>query len=85
MSTFNEIPVVSLERWRGGDAIEQAAFADEVRRICHEVGFFSLVDHGVPGQFLADYHAALQAFFALPRSTSATPATSAAGSEWARS
>ncbi len=62
---FTEIPVVSLAGWTEPD-VDRAAFADRLRSICHEVGFFRLVDHGVDPGFLDDYFAALQAFFALP-------------------
>lgn len=64
-STFTTIPEVDLSRWRGS-AAERAALAAEVRRICHEVGFFQLVGHGVPADFRARYFELLQAFFALP-------------------
>jgi isopenicillin N synthase-like dioxygenase len=66
--SFHEIPVVSLAETVGDDG---AAFADRLRSICHEVGFFRLVDHGVDAAFLDDYFAALRAFFALPEQTKA--------------
>lgn len=62
---FQEIPSVSLDHWRGAGA-DRDAFADRLRQICHEVGFFRLVDHGVDPAFLHEYFTALQAFFALP-------------------
>jgi isopenicillin N synthase-like dioxygenase len=62
---FTEIPVVSLAGWLDAGA-DRDAFADRLRSICHEVGFFRLVDHGVDPAFLRDYFASLQAFFALP-------------------
>ena len=34
--------------------------------ICHEVGFFQLVDHGVDTTFVDDYFDAIERFFALP-------------------
>ena len=67
---FQEIPVVSLAAWnRGGDS---EVFADRLRVICHEVGFFRLVDHGVDPTFLHEYFTALRAFFALPDESKAT-------------
>jgi isopenicillin N synthase-like dioxygenase len=62
---FTTIPEVDLSRWRRGPE-ERAALADEVRRICHEVGFFQLVGHGVPAEFRRRYFGLLEAFFALP-------------------
>jgi len=66
---FQEIPVVSLRGWLDGD---RAAFAERLRAICHEVGFFRLVDHGVDPDFMARYFAAVQSFFALPDATKAS-------------
>lgn len=64
------IPVVSLAQWRepGGD---RGAFAAELIRACHEVGFFTLVDHGIEQDAIDAYFAALQAFFALPEEVKA--------------
>jgi isopenicillin N synthase-like dioxygenase len=62
---FTSIPVVDLDRWDGTGA-ERHALAEEVRTICHEIGFFQLVGHGVPASFRSRYFDLLQAFFALP-------------------
>ena len=62
------IPVFSLAPWRSE---RSEASARELVRACHEVGFFSLVDHGVSQDFLAEYFALLKAFFALPEETKA--------------
>lgn len=67
---FREIPVVSLSDWTSPGA-DRAAFADRLRSICHEVGFFQLVDHGVGRDFVDDYFDALRRFFALPEATKA--------------
>jgi isopenicillin N synthase-like dioxygenase len=67
---FQEIPVVSLSAWAAPDA-DRAAFAGRLRSICHEVGFFQLVDHGVDRTFVAEYFDTLHAFFALAEETKA--------------
>jgi isopenicillin N synthase-like dioxygenase len=64
---FREIPVVSFAEWTDPET-DRAAFADRLREICHEVGFFRLTDHGVDPAFLNDYFGVLRAFFALPAS-----------------
>lgn len=61
MSDFTEIPVVSLADWRTTPGLP-----DDVVRICHEVGFFTVVDHGVPDDVIERYFALLREFFALP-------------------
>lgn len=65
------IPVVSLREWTD-PGTDRTAFAERLCTICHEVGFFRLVDHGVDHTFIDDYFAALQAFFALPEAAKAT-------------
>lgn len=68
--TFVEIPTVSFHDWTAPGA-DRAAFAERLRAICHEVGFFRLVDHGVDPAFLAEYFGALRTFFALPEAAKA--------------
>ena len=70
-TNFSEIPRVSLAPWRDGDDAARAVFAEDLRRICHEVGFLTLVDHGIEQEFLDRYFAALAEFFALPEETKA--------------
>lgn len=60
-----------MREWNGAGA-DRVTFADRLRGICHEVGFFRLVDHGVSREFLDDYFATLRAFFALPEATKAS-------------
>jgi isopenicillin N synthase-like dioxygenase len=67
---FQEIPVVSLQEWTAADA-DRDAFAERLRSICHEVGFFHLVDHGVDRAFVEAYFEAMQRFFALPEAEKA--------------
>lgn len=62
MTTFDEIPVVSLE---------DDALADAMRRICHEIGFFVVVDHGVDVRVVRDTFELMERFFALPTSDKA--------------
>jgi isopenicillin N synthase-like dioxygenase len=69
-AAFTEIAEVDLARWRGPEG-DRAALAAEVREICHEVGFFQLVGHGVPDDFRSRYFDLLQAFFALPEDVKA--------------
>lgn len=67
---FDELPLVRLAEWTMTGADRQA-FADRLRSICHEVGFFRLVDHGVDPAFLEHYFSAMRQFFALPAETKA--------------
>ena len=65
LDTVSEIPVVDLARWRGS-APERAALCDEVRDICHHVGFLVVVNHGIPTRFVGSMFAMMERLFALP-------------------
>jgi len=69
--TYTRIPDVDLARWSGSGA-DRTALAHEVREICHELGFFHVVGHGVPDRFRREWDAALRAFFALPEDVKAS-------------
>lgn len=64
------LPEVDLGRWRG-TAAARTGLADQVRQVCHEIGFFQLVGHRVPDRARADYFDLLERFFALPEATKA--------------
>ena len=70
-TTFTAIPEISLADWTGSGA-DQDVFAERLTAICHDIGFFSLVDHGVPHEFLDRYFGLLEAFFRLPEAVKAT-------------
>ena len=63
--TFTAIPEVDLAGW----SADPAAFADRVRQICHEVGFFQLVGHGVDADFIERHVQHQRRFFALAETT----------------
>lgn len=62
---FTAIPVVDLAAGRASPA-ERQALAERLSAICHHVGFFTIVNHGVPDAFVAEYFRQLERFFALP-------------------
>lgn len=61
------IPVLDLSLLNG-TLEQQARFRDDLRRATHEVGFFSLIGHGVPAELIERAYATAHAFFALPES-----------------
>ncbi len=62
---FSEIPIVDLGPLRQGpDA--RAKLADELREICHEVGFFIATNHGVDPKLVDSVFDAMRSFYALP-------------------
>lgn len=63
------IPVIDLEPWFTGGRQQRLDLCQQVGRQCHEVGFFYVVNHGVPAHVSECYLATLKKFFALPQAT----------------
>lgn len=61
------IPVIDLELWFTGDRQQRLELCQQVGRLCHEVGFFNLVNHGVPDAVSEIYLQTIKQFFALPQ------------------
>jgi isopenicillin N synthase-like dioxygenase len=59
-------PIVDLEPCFHGDAKQRQALVQEIGETCHRIGFFYVVNHGIPAEVSARYLAAMRAFFALP-------------------
>jgi isopenicillin N synthase-like dioxygenase len=61
-----EIPVIDAGRWIAGEAGALETLAAQVRHAQERIGFYFLVNHGVPASLVADTFAAVARFFALP-------------------
>jgi isopenicillin N synthase-like dioxygenase len=59
-------PIIDLEPWFAGDRKQRLELCSQVRQICHETGFFYIINHGIPHQTSEAYVAILKDFFALP-------------------
>ena len=60
------IPLLDLGRFESPDPAEAAAAARELDRICREIGFVVVRNHGVPEAVQTALHDAARAFFDLP-------------------
>jgi isopenicillin N synthase-like dioxygenase len=60
------IPVIDLSGLVDGSGARRAAVGAEIDRACREVGFFSVVGHGVDPDVIDDLHRLALAFFDLP-------------------
>ena len=60
------IPVIDLEPLRCGGEAGLAKVAAELGQACRGVGFFYVVNHGVPAELIAEAFAKSRAFFAEP-------------------
>ncbi len=61
----SEIPVIDLSPARCGSA-ELASLAREIGAAARQIGFFTVVNHGIPPGLCADVLRVSRAFFALP-------------------
>ncbi|MGE0735658.1 MAG: isopenicillin N synthase family dioxygenase [Alphaproteobacteria bacterium] len=62
----SEIPLVNLGPFRAGEAGAKAATAQAIGRALETIGFFGLVNHGLPDSAVDRALAAAREFFALP-------------------
>jgi isopenicillin N synthase-like dioxygenase len=62
---FTELPVVDLQAF-GASGDERAVLAAELVSICHEIGFFVVVNHRVATDIVDAIFDMMQTFFALP-------------------
>jgi isopenicillin N synthase-like dioxygenase len=59
-------PIIDLKPWFQGNPRQREALAREVGDVCHQIGFFYVINHGIPPAVSAGYLQAMKAFFALP-------------------
>ena len=61
-----EVPVVDLAPFLQGSAADKRAVADQVARVCEDIGFLTVVGHGVPEALTARMYRVAREFFDLP-------------------
>ncbi|KAL4901574.1 hypothetical protein BDW74DRAFT_170035 [Aspergillus multicolor] len=62
---FDSIPIVDLSTLVSPHAHERQKLADLVSRACTEVGFFYIINHGIPGELIDRTFEAARKFFAM--------------------
>lgn len=62
----SQLPVIDLQHWFDGSDASRRELCAQVKHVCHQTGFFYIINHGIPHQVSADYLAITRAFFALP-------------------
>jgi isopenicillin N synthase-like dioxygenase len=61
-----EVPVIDMAPWYDGGAEGRAAVAAEVARACEEIGFLTIINHGVNNDVIMRCYESAKAFFELP-------------------
>lgn len=64
VSDFTDVPIVDLSPLRDGPQA-RAELAQRLAAICHEVGFFVVVNHGIDTATVGGVFASMRQFFAL--------------------
>uniref|UniRef100_A0A0W0GAF6 Fe2OG dioxygenase domain-containing protein n=1 Tax=Moniliophthora roreri TaxID=221103 RepID=A0A0W0GAF6_MONRR len=68
-SSFEEIPIIDFSVVATADPLERRALADRIRDACINVGFFYIMNHGIPEDVIIAAVEAGKKFFALPESS----------------
>lgn len=62
----DEIPVIDFAPFLHGDDAARLAVVGRIGAACRDIGFFYVVNHGVPEALVAQVYAQAKRFFALP-------------------
>lgn len=62
---FSEIPIIDVSPAVGSDGPSEE-FSVEFTKICHEVGFALVINHGISSELYAETFAMMHRFFSLP-------------------
>lgn len=60
------IPVVDLSKFRDGNESDRKVFVEKLGNAFHEVGFVSVVNHGVSKEIVDSFYNSSKDFFSLP-------------------
>jgi isopenicillin N synthase-like dioxygenase len=64
--TMKAVPVIDLAPYLEGTARGKAAVAAQVDRACTDIGFLSIIGHGVPNDLIEKCYSVSKEFFDLP-------------------
>jgi len=77
--SLTEIPVIDLAPFLQGDAQARAAVAEQIGVACRTIGFFYVINHGVPAELIAKVYAEAERFFAQAEADKAAIAIEKSG------
>ena len=64
--SLEEIPVIDLAPFLGGTPEDRHEVAQKIGRACRHIGFFYVINHGVPQSLIDETFAQAKRFFDLP-------------------
>ncbi|KAJ3836648.1 hypothetical protein F5878DRAFT_624630 [Lentinula raphanica] len=65
-SSFQDIPIIDVSQITNHDPSIRRTLALEIRTACIEVGFFYVINHGIPENLVEEFLSQTKEFFALP-------------------
>ena len=68
----NPVPIIDIARFLAGDPTARKAIPQAVARACEEIGFFTIVGHGIEPKLIAAAKDAANRFFDLPTAEKTT-------------
>lgn len=69
MVNFDHVPVIDIAPFIHGDTAAKRHVAEKLAAACEEIGFFTIVGHGVSEELIEQTRTKALQFFALPMST----------------
>ncbi len=63
---FDSLPVIDIADLSGPDPARRLAVADAIGVACRDVGFFYIINHGIPQAEIEEVYRQAAAFYALP-------------------
>ena len=60
------VPIIDISALTGGDATARRSVAQEIGRACEQIGFFVVVNHGIPTEVIDNAWKKTLSFFDLP-------------------
>ena len=69
MTSSANLPLIDMSGVREGDQASIRRAGDAIRQACSDIGFFYIVNHGVPQPVIDRAMAAAAQFFAYPADT----------------
>ncbi len=60
------VPIIDIEPYRIGDTAAKQRVAEQVERACRDIGFLTIVGHGVPDTLTTHCYDLAKQFFTCP-------------------
>ena len=63
---IDKIPIIDLSRYSYDDESSLESFAEKIAYVQTKIGFYTVINHGIPKKIIDDAYSELKLFFKLP-------------------